>query len=230
MTAPKKPAKKAAAKKAPARKRPARARREVQPGKHGPAPYVVRGFTWTPPDGDTPGEATWSPRSPAGAVLAALAIGATWEHAAAYARLHADTAPGWNNRGTTLLGSHASLDHFAATAPTVEDLAMAAFAVAATEARGAPVVGALESIDRARKAGDLRGAVLQLKHLPQAAPYRETTRHEVTGRDGGPLEVTTEERAERLAADAALFLAGKQTQGPAQGEQAPGPADPAGDS
>lgn len=31
---------------------------------------------------------------------------------------------------------------------------------------------------------------------------------QVTGKDGGPLELTTEERADRLAEDAALFLAG----------------------
>lgn len=194
-------AKKTAAKKAAA-KRPARARRDVQPGKHGPAPYVVRGFTWSPPTADTEGIASWPPRSPAGAVLAALAIGATWEHAAAYARLHADTAPGWNNRGTELLAGHPSLDAYAATNPTTEDLAMAAFAVAAAEARGAPVVAALESIDRARKAGDLRGAVLQLKHLPQAAPYRETTRHEVTGAGGGPVDLDVRADAIREALEA----------------------------
>lgn len=42
---------------------------------------------------------------------------------------------------------------------------------------------------------------------------RPPARVEVSGPDGGPLELTTEERAEQLAADAELFLAGAAAAG-----------------
>ena len=199
--ADRKPTKKAPAKKAAAREKAApRARAHLAPGKHGPAPLVVRGFTYTPPASiDEEGAAVWTPKSPAGRLLAALAIGATWEHAADYAHLHEATGRTWNDRGKKAIGEHPSLDEYAATDPTPEDLAYAAFAVAAAEARTSPVVGALDEIDRARRRGDIKAAAMQLKHLPQAGPYRETTRTEVTGANGGPVDIDVRADAIREA-------------------------------
>lgn len=197
------PAKKAAARKAPAKK--AAAKRSSSSsgkgqGRRGHPTLVVRGFSYTPPGpSDDEGTASWTPKSPGGRLLAALSIGATWAHAAHYAHLHESTGRTWNDRGQQLLGDHPSLDEYAATDPDPESLAYAAFAVAAADAMASPVVGALDEIDRARRRGDLKGAVLQLKHLPQASPYRETTRTEVTGAGGGPVDLDVRADAIREA-------------------------------
>lgn len=200
---------KAAPRKAPAKKRAPRAR--AVPGVRGPAPLVLRGFTFTPPTDTAPGTATWAPKSPGAEVLAALAVGASWAHAAHYAHLHEETPARWNNRGALALADHDNLDALHATNPDPETLAYAAFHVAAAEARITPVVGALDQIDRARRGGDWKAGAHQLKVLPQARDYRETTRQEVTGEDGGPVraDITIEaeqailDLAERIATEAA---------------------------
>lgn len=184
----------------PAKKRAPRARQV--PGVRGPAPLVLRGFTWTPPTDTTPGTATWAPKSPGAEVLAALAVGASWAHAAHYAHLHEETPSRWNNRGAIALADHDNLDALHATGPDPETLAYAAFHVAASEARITPVVGALDQIDRARRGGDWKAGAHQLKVLPQARDYRETTRTEVTGAGGGPVDVDVRADAIREALEA----------------------------
>lgn len=76
-------------------------------------------------------------------------------------------------------------------------------------------------IERTNAEGNLVERTTKVETLPpdaRAIEWRLERRHpekwgrrssiEVTGKDGGPLELTTEERADRLAEDAALFLAG----------------------
>lgn len=183
-----------------------RARTTTAPGKRGPAPLVLRGFTWTPGTDTTDGIAAWAPKTPAAEALAALSVGATWEDAARYARLHHATVRQWNARGEVALGDYPTLDHVHATGPDPETMAYAAFHVAAGEARGAPVLGALQAIDRAR-ASDWRAGAHMLKVLPQAKDYRETTKTQHTGADDGPIGVDIGEGAERLVLDLAERIA-----------------------
>jgi hypothetical protein len=80
-------------------------------------------------------------------------------------------------------------------------------------------------IERTDAQGNLVERVTKVETLApnaRALEWRMERRHpeqfgrrgvlEVTGKDGGPLELTTVERAERLAEDAALFLAGAAEQ------------------
>lgn len=189
--------------------RPKPAAKRKRPGKlPGPAPLVLQGFTWNPPSETQPaGVARWAAKSPAAEVLAALGIGATWEHAAHYARLHEATPRQWNSRGDVALGEDANLAVLVASGADRETLAYAAFAVAAAEARGAPVLGALEQIDRARRAGDWKAGAHMLRVLPQARPYVEVHRQEVTGSEGGAVEVDVAGDLTRTVLDVARRIA-----------------------
>lgn len=210
MTARKPPAKRTPAKKRAPRKRTAK-KAEAKPG---PISLVARGFTYDP----ATGFASWSPKSYAAEVLAALSIGATIEHAAGYAKVAQQTPRNWILRGRAAFGGHETLEAYAATEPDAESLAYAAFFLASSNAMGSPVVGALDQIDRARRAGEWRAGLALLKILPQARPYTETVKAEISGPDGGPFEVTVEERAQSLADQAALFLAGAAAQAEAQAQ------------
>lgn len=175
--------------------------------KPGPTPIVLTGFTWDA----TTNTATWAPDTPAKRVLDALSIGASWAHAATYARLNQATPRQWNTRGRSAFANFDGIDSFAATDPDQETLAYVAFHVLASAARGAPVVGALEQIDRARRAGDWKAAAHMLKILPGAKDYRPTL--EVSGPDGEAIPV--EVRAANIAAAARSY----------QGDTAPDEAD-----
>lgn len=181
--------------KKPARRKPATSKRKTTraTSRPGPDPLVLRTFNphpTNPPDLDW-----WQLESPAGQVLAALAIGATWYHASEYARLHERTALGWNTRGAELFADHDDFHAYAASAPDDEHRAYVAFHLAAAAARTAPVVGALQTIDRARKAGDWKAAAHQLRVLPGAAPYSEQARTQVAVSSEGPVSVTVNEAA-----------------------------------
>lgn len=199
--------------KKPAKSGGARQRTLTDPtSRPGPKPLILRGFTYTAPtDPASSGAWNWTPKTPAAEVLAALAIGATWEHAASFALLHHATPRAWNARGEAALGDHPDLDHLAASGADPELVAYAAFHVAANDARSAPVVGALESIDRARRGGDWKAGAHVLKVLPQARDYRETSRHEVTGEDGEPVRVAATLGAEQAILDLAERIAAETT-------------------
>ena len=161
----------------------------------GPAPIVLEGFTLTD------NEPSWTPGTRPHRALAALGIGASWDHAAAYAELHRDTPRLWNNRGQTLLAKHESFAAYLDTDPDHESIAYVAFYFAAQRARQAPVTGALEQIDRARRAGDWKAAAHMLKILPGAKEFRPTL--EVSGPDGDAIPV--EVRAANIAAAARSY-------------------------
>jgi hypothetical protein len=163
---------------------------------------VLQGFTYKPPRPPsaralkahpdtapwTPGTATWSHGTPARLLLDVLSVGATWEDAARYAQVADRTARAWNTAGATYLGDHDGLDSLHLTTPPLEHLALAAFHVLAAHARITPVRDALHQISTAG-GQDWRAAAHLLKVLPTATEYRERTRHEVTGEDGGPIDI-----------------------------------------
>lgn len=203
MPPPRKPDPKKAPAPRKAPPRPAARRKKRATSRPGPDPLVLRTFK-PGPDG-IPDPTWWSTDSPAGQVLAALAIGATWYHASHFARLHERTALAWNTRGQELLADHDDYASYADSAPDDEHRAYAAFALAAAAARHAPVVGALQTIDRARKAGDWKAAAHQLRVLPAAAPYSEAGRTSVSVAAEGPVQVTVNE----AAVDSLMDLVGR---------------------
>ena len=191
---------------------PRRARRATRAtSRPGPDPLVLRGFTPRPTGAPDPG--WWHPDSPAGQVLGALSIGASWYHASHFARLHERTAIGWNARGAELLGQHLDFESYAPTAPDDEHRAYVAFHLVAAAARVSPVAGALQTIDRARKAGDWRAAAHMLRVLPQARDYTEVSRQEIAGPDDGPVRVDVSRGAEDALLNLARRIAGEETEG-----------------
>jgi hypothetical protein len=80
------------------------------------------------------------------------------------------------------------------------------------------VSNALATIARASQA-EWRAAALALKVLPGARDYRETTRAEVTGADGGPVTVD----AGRVMLD---LIGGYRTNPPAEEETDDEGSDP----
>jgi hypothetical protein len=204
-------------------------------GKPGPIPAVLRGFSYNPPDGhpdhdynEDPGP-HWRHDSPVDRVLKVLLSGAKWELAAAVAGLHESTPRAWNLRGEAILtdtitrvgatpDAPLDLDGYAEHAESPEDLALVAFHLAAREARALPVSNALATIARASQA-EWRAAALALKVLPGARDYRETTRAEVTGADGGPVTVD----AGRVMLD---LIGGYRTNPPAEEETDDEGSDP----
>jgi hypothetical protein len=185
--AKKTPAKKAAARKAPAKKTTPRkraARKAVAEAQPGPLPRVLHGFDRK--------ARTWTETSTVGTLLAVLSWGATWEHAAARAKIHPAQPRRWISRGETALvptpDTILDLDDLD-TPDTPDDLfACAVLALEAIDRRASPVLDALETISRDSKT-EWRAAALALRVLPEAKPYRETTKTELTGEDGGPVVV-----------------------------------------
>lgn len=200
MAATRKPAPKKPPAKTPAKRtRKPRVRATGVPGPH---PLVVRGFSYNPPKGEPgysnalPDGAAWTPASPAANILIVINAGGTMALAARAAGLHEATPRSWNSRGQDLLGDCPTIDDYAKVAPDLESLALAAFHVSA-EAAGADIV--YRSLDAIGRAKDWRAAAHLLRVLPQAKEYRETTRAEITGANGGPIEFVDEATRTLLA-------------------------------
>lgn len=199
MATPKKsPAKKAPAKrKATAKKAPAKRRGSTQRGpkrdrqraaaRPGPLPLVLTGFNRA--------TLTWASKSPALKVLSALRAGATWELAARTAKLNQATPREWNTRGADVLANLPNEGATLADDVPDETVAYLAFHLEAEAARVGTVVGALRTIDRASRRGDVRAATEVLKRHPDAKPYRPDPRLELTGPEGGPIPVTVRDEA-----------------------------------
>lgn len=166
-----------------------------RPGRPGPVPLVLRGFTYAPPTNDEEaGEAGWGPRSTGGRALAALAAYGEITTAAKYARVNQDTVRGWITRGTALLGDHPDLDTYAATNPAQDDLALAAFALAATSAIVRGPMYAADTITREART-DWRAAIALLKAHPHAKEWRPVAALELSGPGGEPLAVDVRAKA-----------------------------------
>lgn len=190
-------------------KRPRKAAKATS--KPGPIPAVMVGFM--------PKALRWGPRSPAGIVLGHLATGVTWELAARAAHLHPATPRRWNSRGAEALGEHEDLTTALRATPDPEARACLVFHAYAEAARGEPVINALGQIVRAGKT-EWRAAAHALRVLPQASDFRERSRHEVTGEDGGPVRLDVHEDAERTILDLAEQFAAESAidpQDPASG-------------
>lgn len=192
------PRKKAPAKKSTGRRAPQRRRQRAE-GRPGPLPLVLQGF-----DRAT---CTWRSKSPALKVLSALRAGATWELAAATAKVNQATPREWNTRGAEVV--KALPDEGATLADDVPDetVAYLAFHLEAEAAKIGTVVGALRTIDRASRKGDVRAATEVLKRHPDAKPYRPDPRLELTGPEGGPIPVSVRDKARESLAKMAERLA-----------------------
>ena len=143
-------------------------------------------------------EPWWTEGSPAARLLAALRIGSTWELAGHYARMHEATGREWNSRGAAIMATVDSLEDLTEQEPDPEQLALAAFHVAALEARNEPTIRALETMTRSA-GSDWRAADRLIARLPKTREiYAEVHKSEISGPGGGPIELAPAERVAAL--------------------------------
>lgn len=173
-----------------------------EPGRPGSPSRILNGFDRA--------ARTWGPESTAGRFLTTVSWGATLEHAAGRARIHPAQPRRWKARGEDLLipdpETVLDLDQLDTVDVDHESFACAVFALEYAALRPATVLAALETIAR-EAATDWRAAALALRVHPEGKPYREVSRHEHTGEDGGPVTVDVGDEALRHLVDLAAQFA-----------------------